>query len=197
MGVMLEEMNRMAMSWTDAEESTIAQIMADEGCSRMEAIRTMRQEKNCYPVSAFGVFPDCGFEAVSESLQRKARGEVLPMNVSREADASYCQAKGILQGGESYEAWVVGTCTRCGHDILNAPFRSRAEAGDFCSATCRDGVKRARRKAGRPKGATDRSYIRRSNKVHASSAHRQRAYRERQKQFSATPSVTEYMVAAH
>lgn len=175
----------MTMSWTEAEETTISQIMSADGCSRLEAIRKMRQEKNRHPVSGFGVFPDYGYRAVNESLQRKARGEVLPMNVSREADANYCQAKCILQGGESYEGWVVGTCARCGHDVLNAPFRSRTEPGDFCSAVCRDGVKRARRKAGRPKGTTDRSYIRRSNKIHASGAHRQRAYRERQKQLFA------------
>ena len=35
------------------------------------------------------------------------------------------------------------------------------------------------RKAGRPKGSKDRSYIRRSNQVYASAAERQRAYRER------------------
>lgn len=181
---MLEEKSRMTMGWADAEETTIAQIVSDDGCSRLEAIRKMRQEKNRHPVSAFGV-PDYAYQSVNESLQRKSRGEVLPMNVSREADANYCEAKGILQGGESYEAWVVGTCTRCGHDVLNAPFHSRTEPGDFCSAVCRDGVKRARRKVGRPKGASDRSYIRRSNKIHASSADRQRAYRERQKQLFA------------
>jgi hypothetical protein len=32
--------------WTDAEESTIAQIMADDGCPRLEAIRKMRRAES-------------------------------------------------------------------------------------------------------------------------------------------------------
>lgn len=34
--------------------------------------------------------------------------------------------------------WVVGVCTECRGNVLNAPFLSSTRAGSFCSRSCRD-----------------------------------------------------------
>jgi hypothetical protein len=55
--------------WTDAEEATMAQIMAEDGCARLEAMRTMRRR------------------AASSEPTRIAK-----MNVSKEADTEFMRA---------------------------------------------------------------------------------------------------------
>ena len=59
----------MTTRWTGAEETTIAQIMSADGCSRLEAIRRMRRR--------------------AESIERV---RVPSMNVSKEADAEFLRA---------------------------------------------------------------------------------------------------------
>lgn len=74
----------------------------------------------------------------------RQRGDTrLPLNVSEAADAAYIAEKGLKLGPTILRSWPVGTCTRCGGVISNAPFVIKDESGAwkpgrFCSRACRD-----------------------------------------------------------
>lgn len=79
----------------------------------------------------------CGIHAVRDYIAH--RGDTrLPMNVSAEADADYVAEKGLRIGPVALKSWPVGTCTRCGGTIHNAPFLGNKEPGESCSRVCRD-----------------------------------------------------------
>ena len=82
----------------------------------------------------------CGPRAVREYIEHRGDSR-LPMNVSAEADAAYVADKGLKVEPVALESWPVGTCTRCGGVIHNAPFLSSTESGEFCSRRCRDAGK--------------------------------------------------------
>ena len=82
----------------------------------------------------------CGIRAVREYIERRGDSR-LPMNVRPEADATYIAEKGLRIGPVTLISWAVGTCSRCGGVIHNAPFLSATECGEFCSRECRDAGK--------------------------------------------------------
>ncbi len=135
---------RTCKGWSDREEEIIAQIMADESCTRITAIQAMRRRTN-RPVTDL----PCGLEAVREHIA--VRGETrLPMNVSLEADAAYIADKKLKVGPVILKSWPVGNCSRCHGVIHDAPFLSNEEPGEFCSHACRDAGKVVA-KRGRPR----------------------------------------------
>ncbi len=78
------------------------------------------------------------------------RGQTrLPMNVSAEADTAYITEKGLRIGPVTLTSWPVGTCSRCGGVIHNAPFLS-AEHGEYCSRECRDAGKASSQRKSAP-----------------------------------------------
>jgi hypothetical protein len=133
---------RTGKGWSDREEEIIAQIMADESCTRIAAIQAMRRRTN-RPVTDL----PCGLKAVREHMEHRGNTR-LPMNVSAEADAVYIAEKRLRVGPVILKSWPIGTCSRCHGAIHDAPFLSN-EPGQFCSHACRDaGIPDVRR--GRP-----------------------------------------------
>jgi hypothetical protein len=99
-----------------------------------------------------------GVRAVRQYIEH--RGDTrLPMNVSAEADAAYIAEKRLRIGPVTLTSWPVGTCSRCGGVIRNAPFLSNTEPGEYCSRECRDAGKASSHRKSAPIAKSKNSHF--------------------------------------
>jgi hypothetical protein len=52
---------------------------------------------------------------------------------------------------EQHGIWITTACDQCGNLLGAVRWSRRAEAGEWCSERCRDGVRTERRRGGRPR----------------------------------------------
>jgi hypothetical protein len=86
--------------------------------------------------------------------------------------------------------WLTNACDKCGQLLGSARWTRKGEPGEWCSATCRDGIKAERLTSAsvEPAAATSAKSQRRIGslpsgrpKMHATKAEKQRSYRSRLK----------------
>jgi hypothetical protein len=100
---------------------------------------------------------------------------VRPMKLTREQSQKLLRERAI---------WITNACDKCGQLLGAVRWTRRGEAGEWCSAECRDGIKTERSTSASVKLAASAQPQRRIGsrttgrcKTHATNAEKQRSYR--------------------